>query len=212
VKSTFLNGAYAPADQARPLPVLLSVNEGFTGPNGARVPLAGCLALGKAAADLGSERATIQLATLSCVLPSGAVFERDVSGYVVGNDGTFGVQGTLVRRDAAKIGMATLTGFLAGAGQALSRAESTVIVSPTTGATTSAVTGNTARFAALAGLSETANQLSRYYLDLARQITPAIQVPSGVDVHLVMHRGVTIEGLHADDLQGQPLRYATRRG
>jgi len=208
VSSTLLTGAYAPADQERPLPVLLRVNEGFTGPNHTRVPLQACLVVGKAAADLGAERATIQTARLSCTLPSGQVFEREVSGYVAARDGLFGVPGTLVRHDAAKLGMASVTGFLSGAAQALSRAESTTILSPVSGAAFSAVTGDTTRYAAYAGLSETANQLARYYLHLANQITPAIQIPSGVEVHLVMNEGVTIDGLYADDLAREPVRYA----
>jgi len=164
--------------------------------------------VGKAAADLGSERATIQIARLSCTLPSGEVFEREATGYVAARDGTFGVPGQLVRRDAAKIGMATLTGFLSGAAEALSRAESTVIVSPVSGATISAVTGDTTRYAAYAGLAETANQLARYYLQIADQLTPAIQIPAGVDVHLVMDRGVMIDGLRTEDLDPEPVRYA----
>ena len=206
--STLLTGAYAPADQERPLPVLIRVNAGFTGPNHTRVPLQACLVIGKAAADLGSQRATIQTARLSCTLPSGEVFEREISGYVAARDGLFGVPGTLVRHDAAKIGMASVTGFLSGAAQALSRAESTTIISPVSGAAFSAVTGDTTRYAAYAGLSETANQLARYYVHLANQITPAIQVPAGLEVHLVMNEGVTIDGLYADALTSAPVRYA----
>ena len=208
VPSTLLTGAYAPADQERPLPVLIRVNAGFTGPNHTRVPLQACLVIGKAAADLGSQRATIQTARLSCTLPSGEVFEREISGYVAARDGLFGVPGTLVRHDAAKIGMASVTGFLSGAAQALSRAESTTIISPVSGAAFSAVTGDTTRYAAYAGLSETANQLARYYVHLANQITPAIQVPAGLEVHLVMNEGVTIDGLYADALTSAPVRYA----
>lgn len=208
VPSTLLTGAYAPADQERPLPVLIRVNAGFTGPNHTRVPLQACLVVGKAAADLGAERATIQTARLSCTLPSGQVFEREVSGYVAAHDGLFGVPGTLVRHDAAKIGMASVTGFLSGAAQALSRAESTTVFSPVSGAAFSAVTGDSTRYAAYAGLSETANQLARYYLHLANQITPAIQIPAGVEVHLVMNEGVMIDGLYADDIASEPVRYA----
>jgi conjugal transfer pilus assembly protein TraB len=167
--------------------------------------------VGKAAADLGAERATIQTARLSCTLPSGQVFEREVSGYVAAHDGLFGVPGTLVRHDAAKIGMASVTGFLSGAAQALSRAESTTVFSPVSGAAFSAVTGDSTRYAAYAGLSETANQLARYYLHLANQITPAIQIPAGVEVHLVMNEGVTIDGLYADDIASEPVRYVTAR-
>jgi type F conjugative transfer system protein TrbI len=205
--STILTGAYAPADQERPLPVLIRVNAGFTGPNHTRVPLHACFVIGKAAADLGTERAAIQTARLSCTLPSGRVFEQDVSGYVVAHDGFFGVPGKLVRQDAAKIGMASLTGFLSGAAQALSRAESTTVFSPVSGATFSAVTGDTTRYAAYAGLADTANQLSRYYLHLANQITPAIAIPADEDVHLVMNEGVTIDGYDVDTVTSAPVRY-----
>jgi hypothetical protein len=207
VPSSVLTGAYAPADQERPLPVLIRVNAGFTGPNHTRVPLQACLMTGKAAADLGSERATIQTARLSCVLPSGEVFEREVNGYVVARDGLFGVPGKLVRKDAAKIGMASITGFLSGAAHALSRAESTTVFSPVSGAAFSAVTGDSTRYAAYAGLAETANQLSRYYLRLANQITPAIEIPADENVHVVMNEGVTIDGYYADTLTTAPVRY-----
>jgi len=206
--SSILTGAYAPADQDRPLPVLIRVNAGFTGPNHTRVPLHACFVIGKAAADLGTERAAIQTARLSCTLPSGRVFEQEVSGYVVARDGLFGVPGKLVRQDAAKIGMASLTGFLSGAAHALSRAESTTVVSPASGATFSAVTGDTTRYAAYARLADTANQLSRYYLHLANQITPAIEIPADEHVHLVMNEGVTIDGYDVDLRTSTPVRYA----
>ena len=214
VDATFLTGVFAPADLSRPLPVLIRVNEGFIGPNHSRIPLEGCFALGKAAADLGSERATVQIATLSCTLPSGDVFERhepEVSGYVAGADGNFGVPGQLIRKDTQKLGMSALTGFLAGAGEALARAESTVIVSPFIGTTTTSVQGNISKYAAYSGLAKTANQLARYYLELARHITPAIHVPSEEQVHIVMTKGVTIEGLTPQDVQAEPVRYSPAR-
>ncbi len=211
VSATLMTGVLAPADEAHPLPVLLRVNEAFTGPNQTRVPLQGCFALAKAAADLRAESATLQLETLSCTLPTGAVFEREVRGFATdGVTGDLGVRGTLVRKDTTALGMAALTGFLEGAGQALARAESTVTISPFTGTTTT-VNGNVAKYAGYAGLAKTANRLARHYLTIARYLTPAIHVPSNIDVHLVMLQGVTIEGLHADDLHATSVHYAAAR-
>ncbi len=212
VSATLMTGVLAPADEAHPLPVLLRVNEAFTGPNQTRVPLQGCFALAKAAADLRAESATLQLETLSCTLPTGAVFEREVRGFATdGATGDLGVRGAVVRKDTTALGMAALTGFLEGAGQALARAESTISISPFTGTTTTTVNGNVAKYAGYAGLAKTANRLARHYLTIARYLTPAIHVPSNVDVHLVMLQGVTIEGLHADDLQAEPVHYAAAR-
>jgi conjugal transfer pilus assembly protein TraB len=212
VSATLMTGVLAPADEAHPLPVLLRVNEAFTGPNQTRVPLQGCFALAKAAADLRAESATLQLETLSCTLPTGSVFEREVRGFATdGGTGDLGVRGTLVRKDTTALGMAALTGFLEGAGQALARAESTVTISPFTGTTTTTVNGNVAKYAGYAGLAKTANRLARHYLNIARYLTPAIHVPSNIDVHLVMLQGVTIEGLHADDLHATAVHYAAAR-
>lgn len=212
VSATLMTGVLAPADEAHPLPVLLRVNEAFTGPNQTRVPLQGCFALAKAAADLRAESATLQLETLSCTLPTGAVFEREVRGFATdGATGDLGVRGTLVRKDTTALGMAALTGFLEGAGQALARAESTITISPFTGTTTTTVNGNVAKYAGYAGLAKTANRLARHYLNIARYLTPAIHVPSNRDVHLVMLQGVTIEGLHADDLHTTSVHYAAAR-
>ncbi len=212
VSATLMTGVLAPADEAHPLPVLLRVNEAFTGPNQTRVPLQGCFALAKAAADLRAESATLQLETLSCTLPTGAVFEREVRGFATdGATGDLGVRGAVVRKDTTALGMAALTGFLEGAGQALARAESTITISPFTGTTTTTVNGNIGKYAGYAGLAKTANRLARHYLTIARYLTPAIHVPSNVDVHLVMLQGVTIEGLHADALQAEPVHYAAAR-
>ena len=38
VKCTLLTGVYAPANESHPLPVLISVDEGFYGPNNTRIP------------------------------------------------------------------------------------------------------------------------------------------------------------------------------
>lgn len=169
VSATLMTGVLAPADEAHPLPVLLRVNEAFTGPNQTRVPLQGCFALAKAAADLRAESATLQLDTLSCTLPTGAVFEREVRGFVTdGATGDLGVRGTVVSLRTTVLGMAALTGFLEGAGQALARAESTITISPFTGTTTTTVHGNIAKYAGYSGLAKTANRLAQHYLTPTR--------------------------------------------
>ncbi len=208
VTSTLLHGVYAPSDQTNPLPVLLSVDEAFVGPNHSRVPLQGCLAVGKAVADLTAERATIQLAQLSCVLPDGNVFEHEVNGYVSGPDGTFGVPGVVIRRDAPKLALAATTGFLAGAAETLSRLRNAVIITGGRGGTAAALQDSAPEQVAFGGLAGTANLMAQHYLQLARLVMPAIEVPQGLTVNLVMNQGVTIEGLSADAWSTTPRRFA----
>ena len=80
------------------------------------MPIAGCLILGKAQADLASARVLVQLDTLSCVFPDGATFERPLKGYATGVDGTLGLPGRLETRDAAYLARTFLTS-LDGGGQ-----------------------------------------------------------------------------------------------
>ena len=211
VTSTLLHGVYAPSDQTNPLPVLLSVDEAFVGPNHRRVPLQGCLAMGKAVADLTAERATIQLARLSCVLPDNNVFEQDINGYVSGPDGNFGVPGVVIRRDAPKLALAATTGFLAGAAETLSRLRNAVIITGRRGGTAAALQDSAPEQVAFGGLSGTANLMAQHYLQLARLVMPAVYVPQTLTVNLVMQQGVTIEGLPADAWSPTPRRYAAAR-
>ena len=79
VKCTLLTGVYAPANESNPLPVLISVDEAFYGPNNTRIPLKGAFAIGKAVGDVVSKRAIIQIVSFSFVLPNGKVFEHEAN-------------------------------------------------------------------------------------------------------------------------------------
>jgi len=94
VKCTLLTGVYAPANESNPLPVLISVDEAFYGPNNTRIPLKGAFAIGKAVGDVVSKRAVIQVVSFSTVLPDGKVFEHEANlGYLADSDGRLGIQG-----------------------------------------------------------------------------------------------------------------------
>ena len=71
----------------------MQLRSAFTGPNDTEIPLEDCLLIGKATADISSVRARVEAVSLSCVLPDGTAFERQVKGYFTGEDGTLGVTG-----------------------------------------------------------------------------------------------------------------------
>lgn len=101
VTGRLLTGLFASTRSGGAMPVLLAVRRAYSGPNQRAIPLQGCLAIGKASADLPARRALMQLTTLSCVLPDGTSFERSVKGYVTGRDGTVGVPGRLETQSGA---------------------------------------------------------------------------------------------------------------
>ena len=155
VKCTLLTGAYAPCDRSNPLPVLISVNEGFYGPNMSHIPLKGTLAIGKAVADYNSSRAIIQITNLAYVSDDGKVFETSGNlGWVSGNDGTLGIPGKIVSRKGKALTGAFGAGFLSGIAEGFGQAET----APTEYGRV--VAGNVAKYAGYSGLSEAAATMS----------------------------------------------------
>jgi hypothetical protein len=196
VRGRLLTGLFATTHAGGALPALFAVREAFTGPNQTAIPLQGCLALGKAQADLASLRAIVQLTTLACVWPDGRTFEQAIAGYVTGRDSTLGLPGRLEQRAGAYLGRTFLASLVAGASEAFAQAERTTQVTPL-GGSLSTVTGDTGKFAAFSALSTASARVADFYLAQAEQLLPVVWVESGQDVQLVLQQGVTLEGLPA---------------
>lgn len=200
VRATLLTGVYAPAESANPLPVLIRLNEAFYGPNQARIPLQGAFAVGKAAGDLNSERALVQITTLSSVLPDARTFEHKGNiGYLTDELGQLGLKGVVVRNTGGQLAMSFMTGFTGGASQALADAQTTT-VSGDNGHVSRNVTGSRSKNAGFQGLAQSAAQMSKYYEDQLSRIVPAVKVDAGADVYLIVLEGVQVHGLEKSDL------------
>jgi hypothetical protein len=195
VKCTLLTGVYAPANESNPLPVLISVDEAFYGPNNTRIPLKGAFAIGKAVGDVVSKRAVIQIVSFSTVLPDGRVFEHEANlGYLADNDGHLGIPGELIYNTGRQLSLDFLSGFLAGGSEALSQAE-TSTVTGAYGQTSRNVTGNTSRYAMFSGLANSAQGMSSYYQKQLEAMIPAVKIEAGKKGVFVIQKGVQIEGL-----------------
>ena len=197
VKCTLLTGVFAPTNESNPLPVLISVDEAFYGPNNTRIPLKGAFAIGKAIGDVVSKRAIIQIVSLSMALPDGKVFEHEGNlGYLAGEDGHLGIEGTVIYNTGRQLGLNFLSGFLAGGAEALSQAE-TSTVTGAYGQTSRNVTGDTGRYAMFSGLANSAQGMSNYYQKQLNTMIPAVKIEAGKKVIFVVQKGVQIEGLES---------------
>jgi len=198
VKCTLLTGVYAPVNENNPLPVLISVDEAFYGPNNTKIPLKGAFAIGKAVGDVVSKRAIIQIVSLSTVLPDGKVFEREANiGYLADDDGHLGIRGEVIYNTGRQMGLDFLSGFLAGGAEALSQAETSTVVGAY-GQTSRNVTGNTGRYAMFSGLAKSAEGMSGYYQKQLEMMIPAVKIGSGKRAVFVVQKGVEIEGLEVN--------------
>ena len=197
VKCTLLTGVYAPANESNPLPVLISVDEAFYGPNNTRIPLKGAFAIGKAIGDVVSKRAIIQIVSFSMVLPNGRVFEHEGNlGYLADDDGRLGISGELIYNTGKQLSLTFLSGFLAGGAEALSQAQTSSVVGAY-GQTSQNVTGNTGHYAMFSGLANSAQGMASYYQKQLEAMIPAVKIEAGKKVVLVIQKGVEIEGLEA---------------
>ena len=198
VRGTLLTGVFAPSQQSNPLPVLIRLKEAFFGPNDTRIPLEGAFAIGKATGDLTSERALVQITTLSSVLPSGQSFEQKGNiGYLTDISGQLGIKGIVIRNTGSQLALSFMSGFMGGASQALADSQTTAVVGEN-GQISRNVTGSTATNAEFSGLANSASKLSEYYNKQLEEIIPAVKVDAGVDVYFVVLEGVKINGLTTD--------------
>ena len=198
VKGTLLTGVYAPSKDSNPLPVLIRLKEAFFGPNNTRIPLEGAFAIGKATGDLTSERALVQITTLSAVLPSGQSFEQKGNlGYLTDINGQLGIKGIVVRNTGSQLALSFLSGFMSGGSQALANQQTTSELGAN-GQITSSVTGSTSKNALFSGFAASAGKMSEYYSKQLEEIIPAIKIDAGVDVYFITLEGVKINGLTTD--------------
>ncbi len=194
VRGTVVSGIYAPVTSTEWLPTLINVDEAFYGPNDTRVPLKNCKVLAEAQGDYTTQRASVKIYKLSCVLPNGQARSFKIKGYVADNkDSAFGIHGHLISVTGKYIAGSFLTSFLSGYSSALSQAETSNTVT-STGATVSSVTGSTTRYAGFSGVSSAFGNLASYYQSKLNKLIDMIYIPSGRKVWLVIQKGVVIKG------------------
>jgi conjugal transfer pilus assembly protein TraB len=159
-------------------------------PNSWRVAdISDCFLGGSAVANLSAERATVIANKLSCVTPSGEVYEASIKAYGVDIDGIQGLAGKVVSKQGAVLGQAFLVGIASGLGSALSPTAIPGYNSGATAGTTQYQQPNPAVIAQTAvgqGLQTAASQLSKFYLDFARELFPVVEVVSGTRVTWIL--------------------------
>lgn len=192
MKATLLTGLYAITGGADdPVPVLMKVETDATLPNAWQSGLRDCHATGSATGSLSSERVLIRLDRLACVSEKGEMLDLRVQGYAAGPDGKVGVRGRIVSRSGQAIAAAMTTGLMEGFGRSVSLSSQTVSTSLSTGVQTKDY--SRAWAAGLGeGFSNAIGRIADYYLKLANQILPVLEVDSGIQVSLVISQGVML--------------------
>ena len=196
MEATLLSGLDAPAirkGKGNPVPCLFRIKAPAVLPNRVKANLKGCFVIGEALGNLATERADIRLVSLSCIDRKGkAVIDQRVKGFVVDNDGKIGLRGRVVSKMGATIARALLAGLASGIGRAFGYQAYTYTYSPE-GTLIVPEEEKIAKAAIGGGISQAAEEIQKFYLDLAKQTVPVVEILATRNVTLVISEGTWLE-------------------
>ena len=159
--------------------------------------LTGCMVNGAAYGELSSEKVYIRLQRITCPAGEGRFSVATVEGYA-SHRGKAGVRGNVITREGGLTSRAFVAGTLSGLGNSLSQytnslnrnigiGEGGMLSSPQLNP------GDLAAGSLGSGVGGAAGVLSDYFVKRAEQYQPVIEMPTGIEVELVLLTGFQLE-------------------
>jgi len=197
-EAILLNGMDAPTSattQKNPVPTTLRIKTEAMLPNKYRVDIKECFVLASGYGSLSSERALLRTETISCVRNDGKIIESKVEGYIVGEDGRAGMRGRLVSKQGQMIAKTLVAGGLSGIAQGLTP-QSVPQLNLNPGETVSTQTADASSIlqtGVAKGFSTSANEVAKFYMEMAREMTPVVEVDAGRKVTIMLVKGFELK-------------------
>lgn len=196
MKARLLTGIDALASRdatSNPEPLIARVQAPAVLPNDVKANLAGCFVIGNATGSLAKERVEVQLVSLSCVdFDERSVVDQPIKGFFVDTDGKKGLSGKVVTRAGAALARTFIAGTLSGITQSVENSFGDTATSAL-GTVRTQDAGDALKSGVAGGLTKSSDKLTDFYLDLARQAGPIVEVGAAKDVVVVIQEGVTLE-------------------
>lgn len=196
MKARLLTGVDALASRDatnNPEPIIARVQAPAVLPNEVKANLSGCFVIGNATGSLAKERVEVQLVSISCVdFNEHAVVDQAIKGFFVDVDGKKGLSGKVVTRAGATLARSFIAGTIAGIAQSVEGTFGDVSTSAL-GSVRTLDAGDAAKTGIAGGLSRSSDKLTDFYLDLARQAGPVVEVGAAKDVVVVIQEGLALE-------------------
>lgn len=199
---TLLTGMDVPTGhQGRrdPFPVLLRVKKEAILPNRYRTDVRECFLIASGWGDLSSERAYVRAERVSCIRDDGKALESNLQMYAVGEDGKAGIRGRVVNKTGALLGRALVAGFLEGFSKLFGKQPMVSIYTPSAvGRNAKApfesyLSSDAIQSAGLAGAGSAMDRLAKYYIDMAENIYPVIEIDAGRQIDFILLSGVNLK-------------------
>lgn len=193
-----INGMDAPTSNGArkdPFPSTLRIQKEAILPNRFRADIRECFLILGGYGDLSAERAYLRSETLSCVREDGGVIEASLDGYAVGEDGKAGVRGRLVSKQGQMIARSMVAGFMGAAAQAFD-VNPVPVVNTDPGSSTDyqqVWSSDALQGAAAKGASNALDRVAQFYVDMAENIFPVIEVDAGRQVEIIVTKGTKLQ-------------------
>lgn len=196
MKARLLTGIDALASRdatSNPEPIIARVQAPAVLPNDVKANLSGCFVIGNATGSLAKERVEVQLVTLSCIdFEERSVVDQPVKGFFVDADGKKGLSGKVVTRAGAALARTFIAGTISGISQSVENTFGNTSTSAL-GTVRTLDAGDAMKSGLSGGLSKSSEKLTDFYLDLARQAGPVVEVGAAKEVVVVIQEGVGLE-------------------
>ncbi|WP_443743207.1 TrbI/VirB10 family protein [Sutterella sp.] len=207
---TLITGADFPTGKGsyeNPTPSLIRISKHAILPNRFTSDVRECFLLVGGHGELASERAKLRGETLSCIRNDGGIIQTKLNSYVSGEDGKEGIKGRLVSKQGQLIARTMVAGFLSGMSEAFDYSQVSVL--STSASNTVQYQKNFSSEAAKGGLAKglqnSLDRVAEFYMDLADEMVPVVEINAGRQVDVVVITGTTLNiTAQADvpDMQG----------
>jgi conjugal transfer pilus assembly protein TraB len=192
---TGLDASTAVAANKTPTPALFRIKTEAILPNFYTQDVRECFVLAGGYGNLSSERAEMRTQTLSCINDKGEVFESDIEGYLVGEDGKAGIRGRVVSKQGSVLAKSFMAGFASGLGNAFSpQSVNTLSLQPTTTQQYQYPGADQILGSGLGqGLNKSGSALAQFYISMAQQMFPVIEIDAMRKVSIVVIKGIQLK-------------------
>ena len=218
LSGNLLNGLDAPTGKKarkEPFPVLARIKHEGILPNRFRADLRECFLVAAGYGDLSAERAYIRSETLSCVRQDGGVIEVPIDAYAVGEDGKVGLRGAVVSKQGQLMATSLLAGFAKGISDAFGKVQIPVFMTGGNGSLSNNVPYQNAfstqamEGSSLRGVGYSMDRMAHYYMDLAENLFPVVEIDATRQIEFVIQRGTELKLNHPKDTH-RPVRTSNR--
>lgn len=197
MKGVLLAGLDAPTGtnaRENPFPVNVRIQTDTILPNGYHADLKECFLLMSGYGDMSSERALLRGESISCIKDDKSIIQSTLPSYAAGEDGKVGLRGRLVSKTGTILAKTLLAGFASGVSEAFD-----VNMTPTINTSSDGTVSYEQVYApeafqgaAISGFSNALDRLADYYMSMADEMFPIIEIDGGREVTVIVTHGAEL--------------------